>query len=427
MKTFFKNGPSRARSILLKKAVLAAFLSPAVEVEAQFAGFNAADWEHILYWLDISGLALYLLHRLTELGLTRCLPEQLLRSFQGDLDANRVRTQALFDEAAIISDALRQRGITFAILKGITLSPDSVPDCALRWQIDLDLLVASSDATAARHVLMTHGYALHAVCGNTMEFTAGQSGAPDIRKIYRVHSQRSLELHMLSTSPGRNGQRTDRLARAQLRSFDCAPASVLMPALAPADILAQQSLHLFKHLCSEHTRASWVLEFWQHVETRRHDPAFWADVERIASLEPQGELALGIAFHLSALVFGSAHDQIAQTAVAKLPQNIRLWIETYGLRVLLADSHGNKLYLILRQELRSDASSRPAIRRLVFPAHLPPAITRGIPDEPLMDRLSRYRTQIRFLFRRLHFHVVEGLRYAIELSRWQRRLTETSR
>ena len=417
MKILFQNGKSKTRAKRLKEAVLASFLSSGAEVEARFAGFDAADWERILYWLDISGLALYLLDRLTQLRLKRCLPESMLQRFQKDLEDNRVRTRALFEEATTIGDEMRRRGIAFALLKGITLTPDSVPDCALRWQIDLDLLVA-------RHVLTTYGYALHAVCGNSMEFTAGQSSAPDIRKIYRVHSQRTLELHMLSTSAGRNGHRTDRLARARLRSFDDA----MLPALAPADILVQQGLHLFKHLCGEHTRASWVLEFWRHVEARRGDAGFWAEVERVASLEPQGDIALGAAFLLSSLMLRRlAPNELAQRAVEKLPQNVRLWIETFGMRVLLADSPGNKLYLILRQELRSETPNRPAIRKLVFPAHLPPAITRGEPGEHLTERLARYRTETRFLFSRLHFHVVEGLRYAIELSRWQRRLTETSR
>ena len=97
------------------------------------------------------------------------------------------------------------------------------------------------------------------------------------------------------------------------------------------------------------------------------------------------------------------------------------------MRVLLTDSPGSKLYLILRQELRSEKSHRPAIRKLVFPTHLPPSITRGEPGERLLERLGRYRTEVWFLFWRLNFHVVEGLRYAIELSRWQRRVTEMSR
>ncbi len=412
------------RATRLKKAVVASFYSTSAEVEARFAEFHASDWNRILYWLDISGLALYLLDRLALLGLERCLPDPIRMRFQQDLADNRMRTQALFDEAAAISEEMSRRGISFALLKGITLAPDSVPDCALRWQIDLDLLVAAADATAARHVLMTHGYSLHAVCGNSMEFTAGQSGAPDMRKIYRVHSQRSLELHMLSTTAARDGVRADRLSRTRLRDF----GGVIIPTLSPADILVQQSVHLFKHLCGEHTRASWVLEFWRHVEVRKGDTAFWGEVERIAAMEPQGVIALGAALLLSALMFGgAAQKELARRAVTKLPNNVRLWIETFGTRVLFADSPGNKLYLILRQELRNGTPNRPAIRKLIFPAHLPPAVTHGEPGERFGERMTRYRTETRFLFSRLQFHIVEGLRYAIELSRWQRRLTETSR
>src|SRR5579863_3205595 len=97
------------------------------------------------------------------------------------------------------------------------------------------------------------------------------------------------------------------------------------------------------------------------------------------------------------------------------------------MRVLLTDSPGNKLYLILRQELRTETPNRPAIRKLVFPTHLPPSITHGRPGECLRDRLTRYRTEASFLLLRMRFHVVEGLRYAVELSRWQRRVAEISR
>jgi putative nucleotidyltransferase-like protein len=420
---FKSENKASARATRLKEAVLASFRSTSAEVEARFVVFGANDWQKILYWLDISGLALYLLDRLTELGLERCLPEPILRRLQQNLAENRERTAALFQEAAAISSAMRHQRIAFALLKGITLTPDSVPDCSLRWQIDLDFLVAASDATAARHVLLTFGYGLHAVCGNTMEFTAGESGAPDIRKIYRVHSQRSLELHILSTTRGKDGRRGDRLARTELRKFN----GSVIPTLSPADILVQQSLHLFKHLCGEHTRASWVHEFWRNVQARREDAGFWYEVERIAAIEPQGEIALAAAVLLSTLTFGgTVPHRLARWTADRLPRKVRLWIETFGMRVLLADSPGNKLYLILRQELREGTTNRPTIRRLVFPAHLPPPITRGIDGERLMSRLTRYRTEAWYLFSRMHFHVIEGFRYAIEFSRWQRRVTETS-
>ena len=417
-------GKAKRPAERLKKTVLASFYCDGIELETRLAEFNSGDWQRILYWLDISGLALYLLHRLTELGLERYLPQSIRERMQLDLLENRVRTDALLKEAAAISNKMRQQRITFALLKGITLTPDSVPDCALRWQIDLDFLVAACDATSARHILTGFGYTLHAVCGNSMEFTAGKSGAPDIRKIYRVHSQRSLELHMLSTKAGHDGFRDDRLSRKQLRAFDGAA----IPTLSPADIFVQQGVHLFKHLCGEHTRASWVLEFWRHIEARRGDEAFWVEVQRIVAMEPQTEIALGAAVLLATLALpGAEPNSFARSAIERLPHAVRVWITTYGLRVLLADSAGNKLYLILRQELRSETPNRPAIRKLVFPAHLPPAVTRPEPGEQLKERLNRYRTELHFIFVRLHFHIVEGLRYALELSRWQRRLTETSR
>ena len=229
---------------------------------------------------------------------------------------------------------------------------------------------------------------------------------------------------MLSTAPGHNGQRSDRLARARLRAFD----QVAIPTLSPADILVQQALHLFKHLCGEHTRASWVLEFSRNVRARRNDAQFWNDVQEIAAHDPQGELALGTAMLLAKIIFGMPLPAgAAQTAVDRLPQRVRLWLESYGARVLLADSPGNKLYLILRQELRGGSEHRPTIRRLVFPSHLPPPITRGAQGERLAARLTRIRTEVHHVLWRLAFHVVEGLKYAIELSRWQRRVTETSR
>ncbi|HEY6490655.1 MAG: nucleotidyltransferase family protein [Terracidiphilus sp.] len=419
---FESEAASRARR--LKDAVLACFDAPAQEAEERFAEFGLRDWQRILYWIDISGMALYLLDRLKELGIERCLPEEMRARFEQNLVENRERTEALFQEAAALSDALRRQEISFALLKGITLTPESVRDPALRWQIDLDYLVAARDATAARHVVMDFGYTLHAVCGNTMEFWAGESSAPDMRNIYRVRSQRSLELHMLSTTAGRDGKRQDRLARIAARDFGGAK----IPTLSPADILVQQALHLFKHLCGEHTRASWVLELRRHVEARSNDGSFWESVEQIARHEPQGEVALGAALLLSKLMFPlAAVPAFGATAISKLPSKVRMWVESFGARVLLADSSGNKLYLILRKELRGGREQRKAIRKLVFPAHLPPPITRGVEGEGLGARLARYKTEAYYVLMRLWFHIIEGLKYAIELSRWQRRMTEISR
>lgn len=421
---YFKFGNrSAARSAWLKEAVLALFHRPAYEVEMRLSEFTVDDWEHILFWLDISGLALYLLDQLTQLHLTGSLPASIRSRLEGDLADNRERSADLLREASAISRKMAVRSVSFALLKGISLTPDSVADPALRWQIDLDFLVAATDAAAATEILSGFGYALHAASKDTLEFRAGQTEKPDIRTIYRIRSQRAVEVHLLNTDHPGDRSRANQLDRVNLRSFD----GVRIPTLSSADILIQQAMHLLKHLCGEHTRSSWVLEFWRHVNRRRSDTDFWHEVEAIATGDPQAEIALGASVLLSTLAFGESASESLNRFTDRLPGAVRMWIEAYGMRVLLASSPGNKLYLILRRQLQQSDQSRIEARRLVFPVHLPPAITRGEPGESISTRLRRYRIEGNHLLVRMRFHILEGIRYAIESARWQRRAPGSAR
>jgi hypothetical protein len=408
------------RTERLKEAVIAAFSHPAAEVSARLRRFNSADWKKVLFWLDASGLALYLLDRLTSLGLQHCLPAPILVRLMQNLRDNRVRTAALLDEADHVSRALRARSVTCALLKGFTLFPESVPDCSFRYQLDLDFLVADRDRVATEEVLSSLGYRLHAVSGDTLEFKSRVSAEPDMNRLYQARPQRSLELHLLPAAD-EGTTRQHRLARVQLRAVQ----GKSLPALSPADLFLQQALHLFKHLCSEHTRASWVLEFVRHLRARHDDLGFWREVESLASMEERADIAIGAVTLLATRTFGEAPPaELSRWTIDRLPSDVRLWIETYGQRVLLTDFPGSKLYLLLRTHLQSESGThRAALRRLVLPRHLPPRITHGEAGESFSARLRRFRVEAGFVLFRLRFHLVEGLRYAVESSRWQRRLT----
>ena len=126
----------------------------------------------------------------------------------------------------------------------------------------------------------------------------------------------------------------------------------MLPALSAPDIFVQQAAHLFKHMCSEHTRAFWVLEFWRHVIARRNDVAFWRSVRLIAASEPQAEIAIGAATLLASLIFGPfAPAELTSWSMDRLPPGICLWIQLYGRHILLSDSPRSKLYLLLREQL----------------------------------------------------------------------------
>jgi hypothetical protein len=416
------NTRTSKRMLRLKESVVASFCEPATDVVARLKAFSANDWQKVVFWLDASGIALYFLDRLVALNAQHLLPKPLLSRLEQNLHSNRERTAALFEEAVALNSALQEKGVEFALLKGATLSPDSVPDSALRSQWDLDFLVAEKDIADTLNVLETFGYTLYAICGTTWEFRAGVSGLPDIANIYKVRPYRSLELHLLPTPTDNNRRmRQNRLGRASIRNIQGA----MLSSLSPADLFLQQALHLFKHICGEYTRLSWVLEYWRHILARRDDAAFWHEVKSLAEREPQAHVGIGAVTLLATQLFGAfAPEELTSWSMDRLPPAIRLWIETYGRQAVLTEFPGSKLYLLLRQHLGAQSSGeKTSLLRLIFPAHLPPRITHGETGRGVFSRLMQYRAQASFVFLRMRFHVVEGLRYSFESMRWQRRLT----
>jgi hypothetical protein len=396
----------------LKEAVLACFQASPAEAAARFQSHSEADWREILFWLDISGMALYLLDQVKAFGIEKCLPSLLRDRLQLNLEQNRLRTAELLRHADEVGSALRRHAIAFALMKGITLAPDSVPEPALRWQTDLDILVAGRDADAATAVLEKLGYEQHATSGATIEFRNGIMGKPDLANLYRAGIQRSLELHCLSRTDGE----PDRLSRARSRSF---PGGIELPALSSADILIQQAIHLLKHLCSEHTRVSWVLEFWRHIRARQHDRQFWSEAKALAASEPRADLALSVSIWLATSLFGKvSHGAIEIWSSDGIPAGVQLWLRRYSRELLLSDSLATKLYLILRRQLPWEGDSK-GTARLIVPLCLPAKITQRAPGESLADRLSRYRIEADYSFRRLRFHLREGIRYGVEALRWE--------
>jgi hypothetical protein len=408
----------RGRSNRLKEAVLASFHEPAPSVRARLAEFTRRDWERSKYWLDVSGLALYFLDRLIALELELCIPASMLQQLRTNMAENRERSTSLFNETVAVTQLLQQEKIEFAVLKGITLPAESVPEFALRNQMDLDLLVRESDATQTKLCLEEHGYKLDAISGNTWEFKAGTTGMSTLANLYQVRAERCIEVHLIAKGA------SDRLMRSGHRIIN----GEQVPALLPSDAFVFQGKHLFKHMCGEHTRASWVLEYWRHICARRNDIAFWREVAAITAEERGADIAIGAATLLTSLVFGPCAPQdLACLSMDRLPPVICLWIQLYGRDLVLSDKPGSKLYLLLRKELHQDsAEDQLARRRLIFPLHWPRLITRGQSNETIARRLHRYQVQSRFAIRRFWFHLAKGLAYAVESLRWQKRVTGIS-
>jgi hypothetical protein len=404
------------RSLQLKQAILAVFKGTD-PTPVCLQEFSEAEWTAVLWWLDISGMALYFLDEARRRNVDRDIPRSIVAELESRMERNRERTQGLLREASCMGRRFDAAGIPYVILKGISLVPDSVPDAGLRWQCDLDFLVARKGLRNARQAVSRVGYCLHADTGNTLEFREGPTGKPDMAKIYSAHGQRALELHV-------GEDHSELLARRRIREF----GSERLATLSPPDILVQQALHLLKHLCGEHTRMSWVLEFWRHVEARRDDTAFWSAAEEIAADTRNGDVAMGIAMWLAEANFGlRAADVAEQWKAERLPERVLLWLKLYAGELLLGDSVGSKLYALLNKEIPSRPGEHRSTRNILVPSRLPSPITKPSPLEPTRERAARYLIEMRYFVARLRFHVVEDVRFAVEASRWRREVAKCGR
>ncbi len=327
----------------------------------------------------------------------------------------------MFVEFASLNQAFQRAGLVYANLKGFSLSPESCPRPELRCQLDYDFLIDGTQLDLTRNILSKTGYELMAATPDVWEFKAGTDELTRITDHYKWRPQRCVEVHFATSGPPTHLPfRDSRLERRIRHSW----GGVTFPALAPADQFIAQALHIFKHLCSACTRLSWLLEYQHHVAVRFQDQSFWEEVRKHAGSDPRTSIAIGLTTLLSSRIFGGkAPAQLEEWTSARLPAAVKLWADHYGREAVLADFPGTKLYLLLQEELRgNDESWKQTKRRRLMPLRLAPRIVSVSTDDNVWKRMRSELFQLRFLLFRLRFHVVEGLHYLVEASRWKRRL-----
>jgi hypothetical protein len=399
---------------LIYEAALLSFCDPPPYQFQRLLFLSRREWKRLLYWLDISGLALYFLNRIAELQRDVVLPPAIGERLRQNLADNTERTRSMVAESVSIQREFQEAGLTYATVKGFSLCPTSVPRPELRHQFDLDFLISEESATEGRRILELRGYRLYAISGKSWEFKMNGKVGGSIDDLYKDSNGRAVELHIETDGPD-HGMRLKRVVKSEFYGIS-------MPVLSPIDLFLGQGLHAFKDVCSSFSRTAHLLEFRRHVLARHDDDVFWSELQLAAGSDRRASLGLGVVVYLIERVMGEfAPAALTKWTADALPQSVRLWVDLYGCRTVFGKATGSKLYLILQQELES--AGLPAKRSLkssLIPSRLPPAIFQALPNEKLSIRIARYRLQLRFILFRLRFHVVEGLRYSWESYRWRR-------
>jgi hypothetical protein len=370
--------------------------------------------------LDVNGLALYFAHQVNEVNLQGSLPIAVNHRLQQNLTDNRARMRSLLQEAAELQAEFQRADICYAVLKGFSLCPLSVPMSELRHQLDLDYLVDESGALRAREILEQAGYRLFAIGGRSWEFKKNERPRFSTKNMYKDGFGRTIELHIESVLPGR----TSLLSRREYREIE----GVMMPVLPPANLFLRQGMHAFKDVCSSFLRASHLLEFYRNVCAHADDSEFWSEVRELAEEEPSSIFGLGVVLQLiESVMEGEVPSKLAMWTMLRLPATARRWVSLYGPNCVYGTPPGTKLYLLLQRELEEAGMTfaRPAGTALL-PARLPHVLIPASADDTVAFRFQRYALQFQFIFQRLRFHIVEGLRYAWASYRWRRYRNELS-
>ena len=165
-RTHSANG-SLNRALQAREAVLLTFCDPLPAEYTRLLHLSRKGWQELLRWLDTSGLALYFFDRLEELGVLETLPMVVLTRLQQNLADNSERIKAMIAESVAIQHRFQDAGLSYAVLKGFSLWPLSVPKLELRTQLDLDFLMEEEGEIEARHILEEFGYRMHAISGKS--------------------------------------------------------------------------------------------------------------------------------------------------------------------------------------------------------------------------------------------------------------------
>lgn len=409
------------RAMQLREAALLFFCDPLPAECALVMALSRREWKELSRWLDTSGLALYFLDRLCELNMSGSLPADVAGRLKQNLSNNSQRIEFMIAESASIQSAFQKAGVSYAVLKGFSLWPVSVPRLELRSQLDLDFLVSEESADQARQILEEAGYRLRASDGRNLDFSAGEEKGMSLKSMYEAGRVRSAELHIESVPVGQASllSRTEKL---RFRGLD-------MPVLPALDLFLGQGLHLYKHVCSQFARAAHLIEFRRHVIARHDEVHFWQALERQCAAHPQARIRLGVVLLLITRVMGRfAPEALTCWTVDQLPPAVQLWVDRYGSRIALAGFPGTKLYLLLEQELEASGLPRKrSLRHALLPRRLPQSIAVAVPGESLRACVDRHLKQFRFNLLRLRFSSLEGIRFCFESMIWKRakgRLTQ---
>jgi len=413
-----------------KGAVLAA-----LSHEPDFSGLPALPPLHtkagcaFLLWLDRSGLALTLLRQLQNHHLTHHISEPWRQALCRRQEDNFARTRDMLREVQHINAALFSFGVTAALLKGFSLSPDFCDDASLRHQVDFDFLVAPGNVSAAAEALLSCGYFTSSLntSGETCFYTPSQHIPSSSDSLYALQHHRQVDLHVsiwepCAWLPVQVPQ--DCLELAQPHNTN----GVEYLGLCREDKFLLQVLHAFRHSFRSWIRLSWLLEISKFLENHRQNVSLWNHTIIRAGHARLTKTIFAFVLGLVARLFQTSIPLPLRSWTAEaMTVPLRAWLDYFAFDWAISDWPGSLNNLFLTAEFIPDTGLRRQYwrsRLLPRKAHasLGPVAT-TTPRKLLQLQIARFR----YVARRAAVHLKDIVALPRQQLRWKRALAMSRR
>lgn len=328
----------------------------------QLRALDAAAWDPLLDWCDRRQMTFVL-----ESECGDELPDHARRRMAASRQRYSLRFARIEQQLLEISEVLDRRGISFAVLKGMTHSPDLTPNPILRAQGDIDLWCPHGGVKRAQQALADAGYRRtgNAVSDRHLPPMAlpsdwhwrGDIFDPEMPVRVELHHDlwRSESEHI--PIPGEEGFS----ARLQVRDI----AGRRMRVLCPQDLLGFAALHFLLHLLHGDLPLQRAWEIARFLHTHADDAQFWSVWRRDHGQELR--LAEAVAFQIVAAWFRCRVPECVQWDVEELPSSVRLWLDRFTFSPLTDARRPNKDELWLHLALIPSLGGRLRVllRRLI--------------------------------------------------------------
>jgi hypothetical protein len=393
----------------------------------QLKKIRGRQWEHVLQWLDDSGLAFYFLQKLKSMCAT-AVPVGVVSRLEQNFAANQQRVGEMSRRFGNINQKLNDAGVRYAVLKGFSLVPQFCPDASLRYQGDFDYLVDDQSLSAAQRALSEAGYCQRTqLARHELSFAMPQMAMPTrSAKQYDARAPHVVELHLdiwdgeLNKLP--TLQNLLSVRRTKIHEWH----GLAFPALTDEDAFLLQVLHTCKHLFTYWIRMSCLFEIGYFLTSRTSDTELWRRVEQRVGDNLMLREHVVVTAELVAGLFAVPLPSLICFWGQAIRPATRVWIDNYARQCAFCDLPSyqlsvfprSKLVLFLHQQYQGAGSARHLVRnRLVARSRLARMASSVLKDPSLVLNLGWWKRQR--LVRRSVFHVLAGLRYVCEIPRWR--------